>query len=82
MQWVATDWLRLWGAYGYTDAEFEIFRNCGAAVDCTGNRPVAAPREQLEPRYPVDLPLFGGELFVQAIIRRATSSTRIQATGR
>jgi len=67
VQWLATDWLRLWGAYGYTDAKFESFENCGTAgADCTGNRPAAAPESSWSLGSELTFPLFGGELFVQA----------------
>jgi iron complex outermembrane receptor protein len=66
VQWVATDWLRLWATYGYTDAEFDSFRNCGAGgADCTGNRPAAAPENSWSLGSELTFPLFGGELFVQ-----------------
>jgi len=67
VQWIATDWLRLWATYGYTDAKFDSFKNCGAAgADCTGNRPAAAPENSWSLGSQLTFPLFGGELFVQA----------------
>jgi iron complex outermembrane receptor protein len=66
VQWVATDWLRLWATYGYTDAKFESFRDCGAAgVDCTGNRPAAAPENSWSLGSELTFPLFGGDVFAQ-----------------
>jgi iron complex outermembrane receptor protein len=66
LQWLATDWLRLWATYGYTDAEFDSFRNCGAGgADCTGNRPAAAPENSWSLGSELTFPLLGGELFVQ-----------------
>jgi iron complex outermembrane receptor protein len=67
VQWIATDWLRLWGAYGYTDAEFDDFRNCAAGgLDCTGNRPVGAPKNSWNLGVQLTYPMFGGEFFVQS----------------
>jgi iron complex outermembrane receptor protein len=66
LQWLATDWLRLWATYGYTDAEFDSFKNCGAGgADCTGNRPAAAPENSWSLGSELTFPLLGGELFVQ-----------------
>jgi iron complex outermembrane receptor protein len=66
LQWLATDWLRLWATYGYTDAEFDSFRNCGAGgADCTGNRPAAAPENSWSLGGELTFPMLGGELFVQ-----------------
>jgi iron complex outermembrane receptor protein len=66
LQWLATDWLRLWATYGYTDAEFDSFKNCGAGgADCTGNRPAAAPENSWSLGSELTFPMLGGELFVQ-----------------
>ncbi len=66
LQWLATDWLRLWATYGYTDAEFDSFKDCGAGgADCTGNRPAAAPENSWSLGSELRFPMFGGELFVQ-----------------
>ena len=66
-QWVATDWLRFWGAYGYTDAEFDDFRNCASGgLDCTGNRPVGAPKNSWNLGVQLTYPMLGGEFFVQS----------------
>ncbi|QIR15820.1 TonB-dependent receptor [Shewanella aestuarii] len=47
-QYIATDWLRAWGSFGYTDVEFDKFEGCTrgglANQDCSGNRPAEAPK--------------------------------------
>ena len=65
-KWLATDWLRLWAAYGYTDAKFDQFKDCEAGgVDCTGNRPAMAPKTNYSIGADMQFPLWGGELFIQ-----------------
>ncbi len=65
-QFLATDWLRLWGSYGYTDAKFDEFEGCtinGGFGDCSGNRPAEAPKESYNFGVEVTTPMAGGELF-------------------
>ena len=64
-KWLATDWLRLWATYGYTDAKFDRFEDCEAGVDCTGNRPAMAPKNNYAIGADMQFPLWGGELFIQ-----------------
>lgn len=66
LQWLATDWLQLWAAYGYTDASFDSFKDCAAGgADCTGNSPANAPKNSYSLGADMTFPLFGGELFLQ-----------------
>ena len=66
VQWLATDWLRLWATYGYTDASFDSFKDCAAGgVDCTDNRPAMAPKNNYGIGADMQFPLWGGVLFIQ-----------------
>ena len=79
VQWVATDWLRFWGTYGYTDAEFDDFRDCAAGgLDCTGNRPVGAPKNSWNLGTESSIRCSAASSSCRAITRPATSSTRIR----
>jgi iron complex outermembrane receptor protein len=69
LQWLATDWLRVWGAYGYTDAEFDEFKGCvvdGEVGDCAGNRPPEAPESNYSLGAELTFPLAGGEAYASA----------------
>ena len=56
-QFLATDWLRFWGSYGYSDVEFVKFDGCTKngliGQDCAGNQPADSPKMNFN---------FGGEL--------------------
>lgn len=64
MQFMATEWLRMWASYGYTDAKFDEFLGCAApGGDCSGNRPSEAPKENYNIGAEVTIPALGGEVF-------------------
>ena len=66
VQWLPTDWLRLWGSYGYTDANFDSFKDCAAGgLDCTGNTPASAPKNTWNVGAEIKVPFLGGEFFAQ-----------------
>ncbi len=65
-QFLPTDWLRVWGSYGYTDAEFDSFEGCsigGGIGSCAGNRPTEAPKQSYNFGAEVTSQVAGGEAF-------------------
>lgn len=67
LQLLVSESFRVWGSYGYTDAEFEKFDGCsigGGVGSCSGNRPVEAPKVSYNFGMEATMPVMGGEGFV------------------
>lgn len=63
---LASEWFRVWGSYGYTDAEFDEFDGCvvnGVVTSCKGNRPQEAPKVNYNFGAEATTPMGEGELF-------------------
>ena len=69
LQWLVNDSLRLWGSYGYTDAEFDEFDGCaigGGVGSCAGKRPPEAPENSYNIGGEITFPVTNGEVFANA----------------
>jgi iron complex outermembrane receptor protein len=62
-QFLATEWLRLWGSYGYADASFDSYKACGPGLDCTGNKAPDAPKVNYNFGAEATMPMADGEIF-------------------
>ena len=70
VEFLATDWLRVWGSYGYSDAEFVKFDDCTKNgmnnQDCAGNQPADSPKVNYNFGGELTIAMGGGELFSSA----------------
>ncbi|EGG30837.1 TonB-dependent receptor [Aequoribacter fuscus] len=67
VEFLATDWLRIWGSYGYADATFDEYDNCNSSgLDCGGNQAPDAPKVNFNFGAEVTTPMSDGEIFANA----------------
>lgn len=65
-QWLATDHLRLFANWGYTDAVFDSFEDGGGpGIDFDGNVPSEAPENTISLGADFRYPVWNGDLIVQ-----------------
>ena len=70
VEFLATDWLRVWGSYGYADVEFDKFIGCTKNrlnnQDCSGNQPADSPKVNYNFGSELTFATSGGEIYANA----------------
>ena len=70
VEFLATDWLRVWGSYGYADVEFDKFIGCTRNglnnQDCSGNQPADSPKVNYNFGSELTFATSGGEIYANA----------------